>query len=235
MIKNPRKRCEAQLCKNIATHGDRLKQQTRCESHAQHDDYNFAERLCSKCGRVDILNQDGDCVSFCSFVEADKKLRARVKRKEAEIDELFEENIASKRIKIALYSQDKIIDSACTKQRPDFVFHCGSHVVIVEVDEKQHSGYTSCGSTPEQRFLTERRRMFNIFQSFDGLPVHFIRYNPDNFKGKKRVSDSERQETLLKVLEKSLESPPENGLSVRYLFYDSHIPFFQTIDEQDVL
>ena len=77
--------------------------------------------------------------------------------------------------------------------------------------------------------------MFNIFQSFDGLPVHFIRYNPDSFKGKKRVSDSERQESLLKVLEQALESSPENGLSVRYMFYDSNVPWFQTVDEKDVL
>jgi hypothetical protein len=48
----------------------------------------------------------------------------------------------------------------------------GSHVIIVEIDENQHTQYDcSC----------ENKRLMEISQDLGHRPVIFIRFNPDNY------------------------------------------------------
>lgn len=83
--------------------------------------------------------------------------------------------------------------TTCGKERPDFVIHCGSHVILLEVDEGQHKHY-EC--------LCKQVRMINITQAFGGLPCFWIRYNPDAFKNdkgmKSKITGRKREVHLLK-------------------------------------
>lgn len=45
-------------------------------------------------------------------------------------------------------------------------------MIIVECDENQHGSY-ACEC--------ELGRMITLFQDYGGMPVVFIRYNPDNY------------------------------------------------------
>ena len=86
----------------------------------------------------------------------------------------------------------------------------------MEVDEFQHRSRDSdC----------ELARTLNICQDFGGLPVCFIRYNPDGYKdkeGKKGIiSTSKRQEILIKWAKKGIREKIE-GCKVKYLFYDNY-------------
>jgi very-short-patch-repair endonuclease len=36
---------------------------------------------------------------------------------------------------------DQVIDSKCGLERPDFLFDCNTHFVVLEVDEGQHRHY----------------------------------------------------------------------------------------------
>ncbi len=72
--------------------------------------------------------------------------------------------------------------------------------------------------------------MRNLGQQTGGLPVWFIRYNPDNYRnlhGQKRISGESKHKRHLKVLEwlrYCMENSPEkNGDYVRaiYLYYDN--------------
>jgi len=228
MIKNPRKKCIIPNCNEIATHG--LIQSEHCENHALSDEYNFAERTCPKCGKIDILNKEGICVNTCSLLDIDNAIKKRKKKHEEYVGKVINTSIDTSQILFTW--NDQVIDTSCTKQRPDFVFHCGSHVIIVEVDEEQHKSYKSCGNTKDEVFKTEARRMYNVGNIFVGLPVTFLRFNPDNFKdtdGKKvTIATSKRHDILIKWLKKCIKNDfawSSNGqpkLRVKYLFYDGY-------------
>jgi hypothetical protein len=115
-------------------------------------------------------------------------------------------------------SCDKVIEnSVCGKERPDFVFDCGTHVVILEVDEHQHR---------ERAEECECVRMVNLFHSFGGLPVKFVRYNPDKYKKNGRSlnpSVGTRMNVLHTHLEYALHDEPVSLLSVKHLFYNNEL------------
>jgi hypothetical protein len=86
----------------------------------------------------------------------------------------------------------------------------------------------------------ENIRMFEIAQSFDGLPVVFLRYNPDNYRVNGVLAKypiSKRHELLVKWIRKCLREKKE-GFKVKYLFYDEFLESdgsFNEIKEQDVV
>jgi len=240
MMKNPRKKCiglETDECKEIATHG--INKPLHCEIHATDSEYNLAERVCSKCNRIDVLNKNGICVNFCSFEEKDRLMKKSVKKHEEFIGKLLKEEID-----LTYMYQDEVVDSTCSKKRPDFVYHCGTHIVIIEVDENQHKSYkcTAYGDTKEGKMKGENIRMYEIAQSFDGLPVVFIRYNPDELKDvdqhKVKIPSSKRHLLLIKWIKTIFRMEWKQGIYVKYLFYDgfqeSNIDFL-SISEKDVL
>ena len=115
------------------------------------------------------------------------------------------------------FKHDKIPDQSCNKYRPDFILDCATHIIVLEVDENQHSGY---------QCLCEQSRMVNIHQDVGGgLPVVFIRYNPDSYKdcnnnnirAKNIIS---RHTKLIETLNSVRLHKPTDHLSV--LYYNGH-------------
>ena len=104
----------------------------------------------------------------------------------------------------------------CGKYRVDFTFEMPSGVVLLECDEKQHSEYVK---------RCELVRQAEVSLGFGGLPVHWIRYNPDAFKinGTTRVTKrEERESTLLRHLQLVLTRPDyEHFVTVTYICYDN--------------
>lgn len=216
-----------------------------CETHSKTDYILLTERHCNQCQRLDVLNTQGVCVNFCSLDELDRKYKKHLKQKEDAIRKLFQKELQLDQTVIQTW-EDSVVDSSCTRRRPDFVFHCGTHVVIVEVDEHQHKSYSNCGSTREEKNRGENRRMFEIFQSFQSLhtdsviPVLFIRYNPDAYtiQGRKgKTSDKQRRETLVRWVQQSLgvdhlKSVPD-PFSVLYLYFDEPVGPVVSTEFQD--
>jgi hypothetical protein len=242
MMRDPRRLCqgtEQEECKENATHG--IDKPIHCEEHASEDEYCLAERRCPQCGSLDILNKQGICVNTCSLVEKDFLMKKRIKRHEEFIGKLLEAEIDIKSTVIEMW-RDSVIDPSCTRCRPDFAYHCGTHVVVVEVDEEQHRSYTNCGHTKEEKLKAEQRRMYQISTVFQGTPIVFLRYNPDTYKdseGKKgSVPNKKRHDTLVRWVKKCLRMKWEQGIHVKYLFYDGYDETdgnFHTIMEADVV
>ncbi len=70
---------------------------------------------------------------------------------------------------------DKRIQNGCSSKRPDFIVDFGYFVLIVEVDENNHSDYdTSC----------ENQRLMILSQDIGHRPMVMIRFNPDSYKNK---------------------------------------------------
>ena len=162
----------------------------------------------------------GHCVSFCSAIKQSEMFRKHQKKKEEVIGKLLNREILT-----PLYMRDERGDNGCSTSRPDFVYHLGTHIVIIEVDEGQHKGYNNCGTTKAEKQDAENRRMYNLSQEFDGLPIIFIRYNPDSYRVRGiiiKTPDQQRRDTLIRWVKKCMAEIPINGIWVKYLFYDDY-------------
>lgn len=108
--------------------------------------------------------------------------------------------------------------AACGKYRPDFSFVTDTSAIVLEYDEHQHE---------REDPRCELVRMANIFYSYRGLPVTFIRYNPDPFKVgcMTLVTKREtREAALLDVLKASLTNTDNsNSIVIHYVCYDAPV------------
>lgn len=120
-----------------------------------------------------------------------------------------------------MFKREHCVNLACmgkTSARADFLIIQDGGVIIVEVDESQHSHYSiSCEVT----------RMANMHSAFalegNTLPVAIIRYNPDAFRVNDkltRVLKKDREAALIKIIREWSFGLP-CSLEVLYMFYDS--------------
>jgi hypothetical protein len=212
MVKNPNRKCK--ICNKKALWGINL-EPLHCDIHKQPIEINLVEKPCTSCGLEYILDNTGRC-ELCN-PELFKKIR--LVKQTLLMDYLDERGLHGN-------STDKIIDSGvCGKERPDRVYDFEDKIVIVECDEYQHY---------DRLCECEATRMINISQSFGGIPVYFIRWNPDEYKtlaGKKQETIANRHKTLAQILENIKNNTlklPHCLLSVLYMYYDS----WQGIDKQ---
>jgi hypothetical protein len=100
----------------------------------------------------------------------------------------------------------------CGNFKPDVLYDCGTHFLVIEVDENQHKQYEEdC----------ENSRMQNIYQSL-GLPVIFLRYNPDSYQGlnSKKSTLEFRLEKLVQEIGLNMKRIPTSPVTAIYMFYD---------------
>lgn len=186
---------------------------TSCEEHAKLSTHtNVVEKDCKGCNTPFNLPEDQELCPACSGEEPVIEVGHA---KELRIQKVLEAN------KIVLTSHDKIPEFACSQKRPDFVIDLGYQFIIVEVDENRHKG------NPK---ICEVTRMVQIYQDFGGVPVVFIRYNPDDYVnnlGERQKGTREnptREKRLINLIKKlsrkdvDLDTLPY--LSVYTLYYD---------------
>jgi hypothetical protein len=199
MVRWPAKRCIVKGCRQFALYG--LHTRERCETHKEPGEFNLVEAPCITCGLIAVLSDTKRC-STCE-PETTKKY---TKRKETRVRNLLELH------HIMFHSHDTIIDHGVWgKERPDFVIHCGTHILILEVDEDQHKSYKR-----EREML----RMKKISHFFGGLPVFWIRYNPDSFKASEKMKPAQREACLIKWVQWAIGYVPKAFAEVIYLCYD---------------
>lgn len=115
-------------------------------------------------------------------------------------------------------SVDKRVPESCDGERPDFLFDLQSRFLIIECDENQHMHISQdC----------ERLRMINIGQSLGGVPVVFIRYNPDKYRdgdGTFGIVSKRRRLSKLVEMAKHVKTEwepnkPDQLVFVSYMYY----------------
>jgi hypothetical protein len=201
MIPHPKRKCEHADCKSPAVYGIGSAP-THCEEHHTEFQNNLVHRECAVCSVLEIVDSEGKCSRCSEYLN--KRLHCR---KQKELKGIFERSRLPR-----VSSYDRMIDGGvCGKERPDFVWDCGTHFVVVECDEHQHS------SSPCE---CEQTRMVNITQSLR-LPVFWVRYNPDSFKGEwTSLKQSERHEMLVRTIEDCVSRVPTTYCMVTYLYFD---------------
>ena len=223
MIIKPKRTCqgnEDEDCKDIAIYGKN--EPLHCEDHKLDGEICWLVKKCENCGRdKELLNKDGLCGICCDKPFYDKSKRLN-KVKETMMVRYLRNNIKEGEEILA----DRIIDSTCNLYRPDILYDCGTHIVVVECDENQHKGYNweSCSLNRSLEHM-EEKRMYEIMVAY-GLPAIFLRWNPDNFNIKgsinKKYNNARRLEMLVKWVNYCMKMKLEPGVIYKKLFYDEY-------------
>ena len=240
MIIKPTRTCEGnddEDCKDNAIYGKT--EPLHCEDHKLEGEICWLVKKCENCCRdKELLNKDGLCGMCCDkpFYEESKRLN---KIKETIMVKYLRENIEEGNEILA----DRIIDSICNLYRPDILYDCGTHIVVVECDEFQHKKYNNWESCTTNRSLehAEEKRMYEIMVAY-GLPAIFVRWNPDNFKVNgtvnKKYNNSKRLDMLVKWVNYYMKMEVEPGVIYKKLFYDEYEEGdvdFKKIEETDLI
>jgi hypothetical protein len=214
MIIKSNKQCDIKDCKELALFGTKTTQ-LHCEKHAVEGEINLVERRCVKCGFLNVVNpaygQCGDCDKFFNQSKP-------VKKKEL----IIKGFLAHHGIQ---FTHDRVLEDACgNRERPDFVIDRGTFLIIVEVDEDQHSTYQCartcvCPDPWHRHCKCQQARMVELTQLAQ-RPCVWLRYNPDKYNGPK-MSAAKRQEDLLRHIKYyQAKETLDKEMEVVYLFYD---------------
>ena len=214
-------RCRCSLCggSQICEHGINKQSCIECGGSqiCEHKKYRNRCRICDGsllcksewCETVVTYTKyDGYCVRCCIYLFPDIDVSRNYKTKENmvvfEIKKLFPDYT---------WICDKKVSDGCSKRRPDMFLDLGSHIIIVEVDENQHTNYDcSC----------ENKRLMEISQDVGHRPIVFIRFNPDAYLD---TSTGEIVKSCWKVNKKGviqIEKPEEWATRIRILKEQIH-------------
>lgn len=181
ILVNPTTKCLD--CKEQAIYGINFILQ-HCETHNRPEEQNLAERECVSCHLLYVLDANNHCEN-CDPTAFKRIALAKQTDLMDYLDAHGHPGTAT---------DDTMIDGgACGKERPDRIIDLGDKILIIECDENQHS---------DRSANCEKAHMFNIGQSLGGMPVYFIRWNPDKFRTPKHKQESikERYEILCEFL-----------------------------------
>jgi hypothetical protein len=206
-IRRPRGKCKFASCKNNAIYGKNYIP-LHCEQHHVEDEQNYVQRECITCNYLMVLNENNQC----ERCEPESFKTRKLAKQNALMDYLNARELHG-------ISTDVIIDNGdCGYERPDRVFDFGNKIIILECDEEQHNGRIC---------VCEQTRMVNISQSFGGVPVYFIRWNPDDYSPlnpRKLPEAVEKRHKLvsdyIQDIQRNLIDLPKAFLSVIYLYFD---------------
>ncbi len=103
-----------------------------------------------------------------------------------------------------IYNKKVNLDNSCQTYFPDFLIDCNTFFICIECDENAHRSYDkNC----------ELIRMNNITYSL-GLPVVFLRFNPD----KKQIKMKTKQTILKSYIDYYTDKKLTDNV-IEYLFY----------------
>jgi hypothetical protein len=217
---------------------------THCEAHAPEGAREVAVMQCSRCHVMAAIDTTSRLCGFCEFGE---RFGPGAMHKVKE-DRLFGALCAEG---IPPTTRDRVIDYATicgVRKRPDNYYDCGSYALIIECDEHQHArefmtarvaeapaeeaAAAADAVTPHPYSCDcEYTRMVAIHQVV-GLPLIFIRYNPDKYTDavgnrSNAARDDSRDvvcaryaHRLMNYLREDDRAMRLNGLYVLYLYYD---------------
>jgi hypothetical protein len=175
--------------------------------------------MCITCRLTITRTKHTECSTCRRFRDGD----APIKQREASLKTYLDNAITGKEIP-SYTSHDKAIALGLDPvtygaTRPDFVWVLPDRWVVLECDEAQHAS---------KAYSCERRRELQICNCASGLPVIFIRFNPDTFKTGSKSSRvkvageaiAQRQAVVVSEIRKAVECVNPTGLTFVKLFFD---------------
>ena len=141
-------------------------------------EHNKRKARCKECGGSAVCKTEhcetmgnskynGYCLPCCIQVCPEIKVSRNYKTKEKDVVDRIKATFPN-----FTWIADKRVQDGCSLRRPDLFLDMGTHIIIVEVDENQHSDYDcSC----------EHKRLMQISKDVGHRPIVFIRFNPDAY------------------------------------------------------
>jgi hypothetical protein len=138
-----------------------------CANHHLSGMRNISKQYCKTplCDTAAAKKYEGYCIRCYIHTYPDRQVVRNYKTKEKAVV-----NEVVKAFPNFTWIHDRRVQDGCSARRPDLIADFGSHVIIVEIDETMHQGY-SC----------ENKRIMELSQDIGHRPVVFIRFNPDAY------------------------------------------------------
>ena len=198
-------RCIHKDCKTRASCNlEGQKKAIYCSSHKLDGMIDIISRRCKTfmCSTMIKKKYDGYCL-FCYInVFPERPVSRNYKTKEYSVV-----NFVKKEFPFVEWKNDKTIIDGCSKKRPDLLIDLGYQVIIIEIDENQHTNYDG---------ICENKRLMEISQDIGHRPIIFIRFNPDNYiKNNKKITSCWcTNKNGINVIKKSKKNEWEQRLNI---------------------
>ena len=141
-----------------------------CNAHKKEGMVDVKNKTCKSewCSTRVQEKYDGYCIFCYMNLFPDKPVSRNYKTKEYSVVEHIKTKFPNLH-----WIADKIVSGGCSKRRPDLLVDLGYQIVIIEVDENQHTDYDcSC----------QNKRIMELSQDLGHRPIVFIRFNPDDYE-----------------------------------------------------
>jgi hypothetical protein len=140
-----------------------------CSKHKKEGMIDVKNKTCITylCSKLVKEKYDGYCLFCYMNLFPDKPVARNYKTKEFAVVEYVKNKFPN-----FTWFADKIVNGGCSMKRPDLLLDLGYQILIIEVDENQHTDYDcSC----------ENKRIMELSQDLGHRPIVFIRFNPDDY------------------------------------------------------
>jgi len=141
-----------------------------CSTHKKEGMVNVINKTCKSDWCLTIVQEkyDGYCLFCYMNLFPDKPVFRNYKTKEYSVVEYIKKKFPNLN-----WIADKIVNGGCSKRRPDLLLDLLYQIVIIEIDENQHTDYDcSC----------QNKRIMELSQDLGHRPIIFIRFNPDDYE-----------------------------------------------------
>ena len=133
---------------------------------------NVKHKTCKSdwCSTLVQEKYDGYCLFCYMNLFPDKPVSRNYKTKEYSVVEYIKTKFPKLK-----WVADKIVNGGCSKRRPDLLLELFNQIIIIEIDENQHTGLgydCSC----------QNKRIMELSQDLGHRPIIFIRFNPDDYE-----------------------------------------------------
>ena len=145
---------------------------------------------------------DGYCLFCYMHLFPDKPVSRNYKTKEYSVVEYVKNTFSEFE-----WVSDKTVYGGCSRRRPDLLLDLFYQIVIIEIDENQHTDYDcSC----------QNKRTMELSQDLGHRPIVFIRFNPDDYEkdGKNITSCWGQDKTGICVVKKTKQKEWTHRLSI---------------------
>ena len=225
------KRCVSDGCETIPYYNVKgLKVGLYCVNHKLEGMVDVKSKMCRMCDTIVHTNNKyrGYCVRCFIHTFPTENVSRNYKTKERNVVDIIKQVFP-----YLDWKEDMIISCGCSKRRPDMFLDLAIFVIVIEIDENQHTDYDS---------NCETKRMMEISQDVGGRPVVFIRFNPDDYKiGSVKITScwgvganglsvvkkckikewKERTDALNNQIQFCIDNPSDKMIDVIHMFYDS--------------
>lgn len=171
MVNVKHKKCANPDCNLIPSY-NKINEKTAlfCREHRAEGMIDVTHKKCLSqwCDNRIVINKYEDYCVFC-FIHLfpDKPITKNYKTKEKAIVDF----VVAEFPNVTWISDKRVIDG-CSRRRPDLFLDMGNQVIIIEIDENQHTNYDcSC----------ENKRLMEISKDIGHRNLIFIRFNPDQY------------------------------------------------------